>query len=108
MGYTTQINNMYTISADNNNDDMMATDTTLKNVAALNVAALLTGNAMATANSDHELVINAINQLNTNQAALVQQMAAMSFNSLTPEVLCTGPFFSGLRNFVMNSSVLVL
>ena len=68
---------MYTILADNNNDDMTETDTTLKNVENLNIAALSTVNAMATANSVHELVINAINQLNTNQAALVQQMAAM-------------------------------
>jgi hypothetical protein len=72
MGYTIQNNNLYTILGDDNNDDTTATDTTLTNVAELDVAALSTGNAMAAANSVHELVINAINQLNANQAALVQ------------------------------------
>ena len=81
MGYTTQNSNMYTILADDDDDDTTATDTTLTNVAALIVAALLTGNAMVPANSVHEPVINAINQLNANQAALVQQMAAMSLNN---------------------------
>jgi hypothetical protein len=82
MGYTTQNNNMYTILADNNDDDeMTATDTTLTNVATMNADTLSTGNAMAAANSVHESVINAINQLNANQAALVQQMGAMSLNN---------------------------
>ena len=54
MGYTTNNNNMYTILADKDDDDTMATDTTLTNMATLNVDALLTGNAMAAANSAHE------------------------------------------------------
>ena len=74
---------MYTILADDKDDDTAATDTTLTNVATLNVAALSTGNAMAAANSVHESVINAINHLNANQAALVKQMAAMSLNRNT-------------------------
>ena len=65
MGYTMQNNNMYTILADNeDNDETTATDTTLTNVATMNVATLLTGNAMAAANSVYGLVINFINQLN--------------------------------------------
>ena len=36
---------------------------------------------MAAANYVHESVINAINQLNANKAALVQQVAAMSLNN---------------------------
>ena len=97
MGYTTQNNNMYTILADNKDDDTTATDTTLTNVATLNVAALnlaaqSTGNAMAAANSVHESVINAIDQLNANQAALVQQMAAMSLNNnMVPPAQFTVP-----------------
>jgi hypothetical protein len=52
-------------------------------VATMNAATLSTGNAMAAANSVHESVINAINQLNANQAALVQKIAAMSLNNNT-------------------------
>ena len=73
---------MYTILGDDNNDDTTATDTTITNVAALT-----TGSTITAANTVHELVINSINQLNVNQAALVQQMAAMSLNNnctLTP------------------------
>jgi hypothetical protein len=92
MGYTMQNNNMYTILADNVDDNTTATDTTLTNVAALNVATLSTGNAMAAANSVHESVINSINQLNANQAALVQQMAAMPLNNNTvPPAQITAP-----------------
>ena len=36
---------------------------------------------MTEANTVHESVINAINQLNANQAALLQQMAALSLNN---------------------------
>ena len=50
-------------------------------MATMNAATLSTGNAMAAANSVHESVINAINQLNANQAALVQQMADMLLNN---------------------------
>ena len=64
--------NMYTILGDDNNDDTTATDTTITNVAAL-----MTGSTITAANTVNEAVINAINQLNTDQAALVQQMAAM-------------------------------
>ena len=75
---------MYTILANNKNDDeTTVTNTTLTNVATMNAATLLTGNAMAAANSVHESVINAINQLNANQAELVQQMEAMSLNNNT-------------------------
>ena len=79
MGYTPQ-NNMYTILGDNDNNDTTAMDTTLSHVATMNEATLLTGSAMAAATTVHELVINAINQLNANQALLVQQMAAMLLN----------------------------
>ena len=72
---------MYTILADNKDDDTTATDTMLMHVATMNLATLSTGNSMAAANSVHESVINAINQLNANQAALVQQMAAMLLNN---------------------------
>jgi len=84
MGYTTQNNNMYTILADNKDDDeKTATDTTPTNVVTMNAATILTGNAMAAANSVHKSVINAINKLNANQAALVQQTVAMSLNNNT-------------------------
>jgi len=93
MGYTTQNNNMYTILGDDDDDDTTATDTTLTNVAALNVAALSSGNVMAAANTVHESVISAINQLNANQAALLQQMAALSLNNqqTQPPTHITGP-----------------
>ena len=80
MGYTPQ-NNMYTILGDNNNNDTTATDTTLSHVARMNAATLSTGSAMAAATTVHESVINAINQLNANQAPSVQQMAAMLLNN---------------------------
>ena len=109
MGYTTQNNNMYTILANNEDDDeTLATDTTLMNVATMKAATLLAGNAMAATNSVHESVINAINQLSANQAALVQKMAAMPFNSLTSMDVYLRPLFLGLRNCVVNSLVLVL
>jgi hypothetical protein len=47
----------------------------------MNATTLSTENARAAANSVHESVINAINQLNANQAVLVQQMAAMFLNN---------------------------
>ncbi len=72
MGYTTMNQNIYTILGNNNDDDTTATDTMI-----MNLAALTTGSTITAANTVHELVINAINQLNANQAALVQQMAAM-------------------------------
>ena len=82
IGYTTQNNNMYTILADDEDDDETAvTDTTLMNVTTMNAATLSTGNAIAAANSVHESVINAINQLNANQASMVQQMAALSLTN---------------------------
>ncbi len=59
-----------------------------------NVAALTTGSSIAAANTVHELVINAINQLNANQAALVQQMAAMlltNHNRTLPPAQITVP-----------------
>ena len=63
----------------------MTTDTTLKNMAALT-----TGSNITAANTVHELVINAINQLNAN---LVQQMAAMSLrnNNTVPPSQITVP-----------------
>jgi hypothetical protein len=72
MGYTRMKQNMYASLGDNDDDDMTATDNTI-----MNMAALTTGSSITAANTVHELVINAINQLNANQAALVQQMAAM-------------------------------
>jgi hypothetical protein len=72
---------MYTILGDDYNDNTTATDNTITNVATLNMAALLTGNVMTAANTVHDSVINTINQLNANQAALLQQMAALSLNN---------------------------
>jgi hypothetical protein len=80
MGYTPQ-NNMYTILGDDDNDDTTATDTTLTHTAMMNAAMASTGNATTAATSLHESVINAINQLNANQALMVQQMAALSLNN---------------------------
>jgi hypothetical protein len=80
MGYAPQ-NNIYTILGDNNNDDTTAMDTTLTHMAMMNAATASTGNATTAATSLHELVINAINQLNANQALMVQQMAALSLNN---------------------------
>ena len=77
---------------DDDNDDATATNTTLTNVAVLNMATLSTGNATAAANSVHEPAINAINQLNANQAALVQQIAATSLNNnMIPPAQITVP-----------------
>jgi hypothetical protein len=76
MGYTTMNQNMYASLGDNDDDDTTATDNTITNVTALK-----TGGSITTSNTVHELVINAINQLNANQAALVQQMAAMSLTN---------------------------
>jgi hypothetical protein len=77
---------MYTILGDDDDDNTTATDTTITNVAALNMAALnmaalLAGNAMTAANTVHKSVINSINQLNPNQAALLQKMASLSLNN---------------------------
>ena len=76
MGYTTQNQNMYTILGDDNDDDTTATDNTITNVATLT-----TGSTITASNTIHESVINAINQLNKNQAALIQKMAAMSVHN---------------------------
>ena len=40
MGYTAQNSDMYTILADNDDDDTTGADTMLTNVAALNMAAI--------------------------------------------------------------------
>ncbi len=85
MGYTTMNHNMYTTLGNNNDDDTTATDTTITNMDALTTGA---------SNTVHELVINAINQLNANQAALVQQMAAMlltNHNHTLPPAQITVP-----------------
>jgi hypothetical protein len=85
MGYTTMNHNMYTTLGNDDDDDTMATDTTITNVAALTTGA---------SNTAHELVINAINQLNANQAALVQQMAPMlltNHNHTLPPAQITVP-----------------
>ena len=87
-----QNNNIYTILGDDDNDDTTATDTTLTHAATMNAVTLSTGNTMAAANSVHESVITAINQLNAKQAALVQQMAAMSLsNNQRPPAQITVP-----------------
>jgi hypothetical protein len=80
MGYTLQ-NNMYTILGDDDNDDTTATDTTLTHTAMMNAATASTGNATTAATSLNESVINAINQLNANQASMVQQMAALALHN---------------------------
>jgi hypothetical protein len=80
MGYTPK-NNIYTILGNNDDDDTTATDTTLMHTATMNAAVISTGNATTAATSLHESVINAINQLNANQALMVQQMAALSLNN---------------------------
>jgi hypothetical protein len=82
IGYTTMNQNMYASLGVDDDDDTTATDNTITNVAALT-----TGSSITAANTVHELVINAINQLNANQAALVQQMAAMLLTNLN----CTLP-----------------
>jgi hypothetical protein len=79
MGYAPQ-NNMYTILGDDDNDDKTATDTMLTHTAMMNAATTSTGNATTAATSLHESGINAINQLNANQALMVQQMAALSLS----------------------------
>ncbi len=61
MGYTTMNQNMYASLGDDNDDDTTATDNTITNVAALR-----TGGSITASNTIHELVINAINQLNAN------------------------------------------
>ena len=76
MGYTPQHQNMYTILGDNEDEDTTATDTTITNVAALTTVSTITAS-----NTVQKSIINAINQLNENQAALIQQMAAMSLHS---------------------------
>ncbi len=89
MGYMTMNQNMYASLGDNDDDDTTATDNTITNMAALR-----TGGSITAANTVHELVINAINQLNTNQAALVQQIAAMlltNHNCTLPPAQITVP-----------------
>jgi hypothetical protein len=89
MGYTTMNQNMYASLGDDDDDDTTATDNTITNVAALR-----TGGSITASNTVHELVINAINQLNANQAALVQQMAAMlltNHNRTLPPAQITVP-----------------
>ena len=89
MGYTTMNQNMYASLGDNDDEDTTATDNTITNVAALK-----TGGSITTSNTIHELVIDAINQLNANQAALVQQMAAMlltNHNHTLPPAQITVP-----------------
>ena len=76
----------------NNDDDTTATDTTLTHTAVMNAATLSTGSALAAETTVHESVINAINQINANQAALVQHMVAMSLNNTQrPPALITVP-----------------
>ncbi len=81
--------NMYASSGDDNDDDTTATNNTITNVAALTTQILITA-----ANTVHQSVINAINLLNANQAALVQQMAAMlltNHNRTLPPAQITVP-----------------
>ena len=79
---------MYTILGDDDDDDTTTTYNTIKNVAALTTRSTITAS-----NTVHESVVNAINQLNANQAALVQQMAAMSLhnNNTVPPTQITVP-----------------
>ncbi len=89
MGYRTMNHNMYTTLGEDDDDDTMATDTMITNVAALT-----TGSTITAANAVHASVINAVNQLNANQAALVQQMAAMlltNHNHTLPPAQITVP-----------------
>jgi hypothetical protein len=89
MGCTTMNQNMYASLGDNDDDDTTATDNMITNVAALT-----TGSSTTAANTIHELVINTINQLNANQAALIQQMAAMlltNHNRTLPPAQITVP-----------------
>ena len=93
MGYAPQ-NNMYTILGEDDDDNTMATDTTLTHTAMMNAAAISTSNATTAASWLHESVINAINQLNANQASMVHQMAALSLNNAQRprhKSLCQGP-----------------
>jgi hypothetical protein len=80
---------MYASLGDDDDDDTTATDNTITNVAALTNESSITA-----ANTVHQLVINAINLLNANQAALVQQMAAMlltNHNCTLPPAQITVP-----------------
>jgi hypothetical protein len=89
MGYTTMNQNMYASLGDDDDDDTTATDNTITNVAALTTESSITA-----ANTVHQLVINAVNLLNANQAALVQQMAAMlltNHNRTLPPAQITVP-----------------
>ena len=74
MGYTPQNLNMYNIFG--NNDDTTATDNKL---TKLTTWSSITGGHTGTTIQDS--VIQAINQLSTNQHTLINQMAAMSFNN---------------------------
>ncbi len=81
--------NTYTTLGDGKIDYTTATDTTITNVAALTTRSTITAS-----NTVHESVINAINQLNASQAALVQQMAAMlltNHNHTLPPAQITVP-----------------
>jgi hypothetical protein len=79
MGYAPQMHNMYA-ALDNDND---ATTATGRTTTTLNMAAMTTGSTLTGAHTTAipELITNAINQLSTNQTALmlqISQIAAMS------------------------------
>jgi hypothetical protein len=66
---------MYTVFA--NKDDTDSTATTMTNNAALRTGSTITPTIP-------ELVANTINQLSTNQTALMNQMAAVSYANVPP------------------------
>jgi hypothetical protein len=66
---------MYNVFADKDNTDTTVTKTT-------NIAALMTGSTITA--TIPELVANTINQLSTNQTALMNQMAAMLYANVPP------------------------
>ena len=74
-GYAPTSHNMYNVFADKDNTDTTVTKTT-------NIAALMTGSTITA--TIPELVASTINQLSTNQTALMNQMAALSYTDIPP------------------------
>jgi hypothetical protein len=74
-GYAPPSHNMYNMFANKDNTDTTAT-------ATMNIAALTTGSTITA--TIPVLVENAINQLSTNQTALMNQMAAMLYTNVPP------------------------
>jgi hypothetical protein len=85
-GYAPLSHNMYNIFAKEDNTD--TTDTTTTNIAALTMGSTIMGVQTATI---PDSVANAINQLNTNLTALMNQMVVMSYANVPPPSNSTIP-----------------